>query len=90
MLDQIARLKKVMTLSDYLGSPKRLTPSELRTLATAVRRNAHDSSGPAERIALAIESVAATRAESNSSAMRRDAPATTLLERLSDWATASF
>lgn len=85
-----ARLRKGLTLSDYLRSAKRLTPSELQVLAALVRSTGQGRCGNAERVATAIESVAAARAASNSSAMRRDAPATTLFERLSDWATASF
>lgn len=88
--NQFQRFKKVLTLSDYLRSTKRLAPGELRAIAGSLRRSGQDVSGNAERIAAAIESVAAWRASSASSAMKRDAPPTTLFERLSDWATASF
>ena len=88
--DQFQRFKKVLTLSDYLRSTKRLAPGELRAIAGSLRRSGQDVSGNAERVAAAIESVAAWRASSASSAMKRDAPPTTLFERLSDWATASF
>ena len=90
MTAPLQRFKQVLTLSDYLRNAKRLTPSELRAVAETVRRAGAACDANAERVASAIESVAYTRAASNSSAMRRDAPATTLLERLSDWATASF
>lgn len=59
-------------------------------MAETVRRAGLEYGENGERVARAIETVAATRAASNSSAMRRDAPATTLFERLSDWATATF
>lgn len=88
--DPFLRFRKPLTLSDYLRNVKRLTPTELRAVAQTLRRTSPDCDGNVERVARAIESVAVARAASNSSAMRRDAPATTLFERLSDWATASF
>jgi hypothetical protein len=90
MTDPFHRFRSVLTLSGYLRSSKRLAPGELRAVAGTLRRGVQDVNGNTERVAAAIESVAAWRAASASSAMKRDAPATTLFERLSDWATASF
>ncbi|WP_323498574.1 hypothetical protein [Variovorax sp. LG9.2] len=90
MSDRFECFAKMVAFSDYVRRAKGLTPSEFKTLASSVRRNDMDRAGNTAQVAGAIESVATARAVIQAIAMKRDAPAATLFERLSDWAGTSF